>query len=73
MADGSRLLVIEEVIPPGNAPHPSKFDDLHMLVLLEGRERTADEFRALLDAAGFALTTVLSTPAPWSVIEGLPA
>ncbi|MGH9059062.1 MAG: methyltransferase, partial [Acidimicrobiales bacterium] len=40
MAPGSRLLLIERVVPPGDAPHPSKDMDLFMLVVLGGRERT---------------------------------
>ncbi len=31
--------------------------DIEMLVLAGGRERTAQEYRALFAAAGFALTT----------------
>jgi hypothetical protein len=41
------------------------------LVLVAGRERTAVEFRVLLDSAGFALTRILPTPAQWSVVEGV--
>ena len=36
MTAGTRLLLIEEVIPAGDAYHPSKFDDLNMLVTLHG-------------------------------------
>lgn len=35
------LLVVEQVIPEDDARHPEKILDLHMLVLLGGRERTA--------------------------------
>jgi hypothetical protein len=41
--DASRLLVIEQVIPPGNEPPLSGLYDLHMMVLSGGRERRADE------------------------------
>jgi hypothetical protein len=71
MGDGARLLVIEEVISPGNAPDVSKFDDLHMFVLTGGRERTARQFQLLFEAAGFDLARVIATDTPWSVIEGL--
>jgi len=57
--------------PVGNDPDWLKFDDLNMLVLLAGRERTAVEFRVLLESAGFALTRILPTPAQWSVVEGV--
>lgn len=69
MSRGSRLLLVESVIPPRNEPSLGKFMDLNMLVMTGGRERTADEFRALLAAAGFRLTRVVATPSPVSVIE----
>jgi hypothetical protein len=72
MDPGTKLLLVEQVIPPGNDPHPSKFDDLNML-MHAGRERTAIEFRVLLESAGFVLTRILPTPSQWSVIEGIRA
>ncbi len=71
MAPGTRLLLIEQVIPAGNDPHESKFLDLHMFVMHGGRERTAEEYRALLDTAGFTLTAIVPTATPWSVIEAV--
>jgi hypothetical protein len=50
---GARLFVAETVIQPGNEPNGSKWLDLLMLVLAGGRERTEDEWRALLEGAGF--------------------
>ena len=69
MAGDARLLVIEQVIPPGNQPSLSKLYDLHMLVLSGGRERTEEEYRGLLQAAGFRLERVVPTHSPFSVIE----
>jgi hypothetical protein len=66
-------LLIEEIVPAGNMFHPSQFDDLNMLVLSGGRERTAGEFRSLLAAAGFTLTSIVPTASQWSVIETSPA
>ena len=57
------------VIPPDNAPSPAQAMDLNMLVLAGGRERTAEEFRRLLEAAGFRLKRVTPTHSPFSVIE----
>ena len=37
-----------------------------------GRQRSEAEFRALYAAAGFALTRIVPTLAPVSVIEGVP-
>jgi len=67
---GGRLIIIEAVMPPGNEYHHAKFLDVNMLVLSEGgRERTEEEYRMLLDEAGFTLTRVIPTPAPLSVVE----
>ena len=73
MAGDATLLLVEQIIPTGNVFHPGKFDDLDMLVGFGGRERTADEFRALMGAAGFDCTGVFPTESQWSVIEGWPA
>jgi hypothetical protein len=54
-----RLLILEQVIPAqlqGNMPAVEM--DLMMLVLLHGRERTADAYATLLATAGFSVTAV---------------
>jgi hypothetical protein len=48
-----RLLVIDAVLRPGNEPHGAKWLDLLMLALLAGRERDEDQWRELLEPAGF--------------------
>jgi hypothetical protein len=74
MSDGARLLLVEMVLPPGNAPHPGKMMDLLMLVGSHGgRERTEAEFKSLLARAGFTLNRIVRTPSPYSVVEALPA
>ncbi|MEX2974414.1 methyltransferase [Streptomyces sp. C184] len=50
-----RLLVLEQVIPDDDLRHPEKLLDLHMLVLLGGRERTLADWHELLAAGGFEL------------------
>jgi O-methyltransferase domain/Dimerisation domain len=69
MTPDARLLVIEQVIPPGNEPSLSKLYDLHMLVLSGGRERCEDEYRDLLAAAGLDLVRIIPTDVPRSIIE----
>ena len=69
---GGRLLLVEMVVPDGNANCFSKLLDLNMLVMNGGRERTKPEFRSLLDAAGYKLTKIVRTLAPQSVIEAVP-
>ena len=68
----ARLFVIERVIPPGDAPAPGKLVDITMLLVTGGRERTRDEYAALLGAAGFALSAIAPTPAGIDVITALP-
>ena len=64
-----RLILIEAVIQPGDAPDMGKLIDLEMLLLPGGKERTAAEFTALLAGAGFELTRIVPTGSPLSVIE----
>jgi hypothetical protein len=66
-----RLLLMENVIPPGNGPSFGKWLDLLMLVYVGGRERTADEFHDLLTTSGFAMKQVVPTTANVSVIEAV--
>jgi O-methyltransferase domain/IclR helix-turn-helix domain len=48
----ARLLLLEGVVRPGNDPQGSKWLDLLMLAI-GGRERTEEDWRALLEGAGF--------------------
>lgn len=72
MRPDSRLLIVEQIIPAGNEPFFGKILDLEMLVVLTGKERTASEFKDLLDASGFKLTRIIPTHSPFSIIEALP-
>ena len=73
MGGRGRLLLVEAVLPPGDAPHPGKMLDLVMLTVTGGRERSEAEYAALLAAAGFTLTRVVPTASQASVIEAVPA
>ncbi len=66
---GARLLVVEGLVPPGDTPHLTKALDLTMLGVLTGKERTDEEFRRLLNDAGFTLDRVLPTATPYSILE----
>ena len=66
-----RVLIIEVVVPEGNEPHYSKLLDLEMLASPGGAERTAEEYRELLAAAGFRLTRIVPTKSPFSIIEAV--
>jgi hypothetical protein len=73
MKPGSRLLIVEMVLPAGDAPHPGKMLDIGMLVRTGGQERTEPEYRELLDKAGFRLARVVPTESAVSVVEAFPA
>jgi hypothetical protein len=70
---GGKLLVVDNVIKPGNDFAPGKFLDLQMLIFPGGRERTEKEFRELFAAAGWRLTRVIPLCVPESIVEGVPA
>ena len=73
MAPGGRVLVVENVVEPGNRPGWAKRLDINMLVCLTGKERTRTEFRDLFARAGLALRRVLRTASPISVLEATAA
>lgn len=60
------------MLPPGDAPHFGKLLDLTMMAMLTGRERSEDEFAALLDGAGFRLVEVAQMAAPTSLVVARP-
>lgn len=73
LASGGRVLVVDNVIPPGGGPHWGKRLDINMLVVTSGRERMKDEFRRLFARAGLRLDRVIPTACPLSIVEGAPA
>jgi hypothetical protein len=72
MKPSGRALLVEAVIPPGDAPSFGKLLDLEMLIMATGRERTLPEYRDLFTAAGFRLNRIVPTRSHNSVLEGLP-
>ena len=70
MRPDSRLVVVEAVVPERARDDPEAVRmDLHMLALLGGRERTAAELAALLEAVGLHLTARVATSAGVHVLE----
>jgi hypothetical protein len=69
-----RVLIIEAVVPGPDTPHFAKLFDIHMLIWGTGRERTQEEYTALLEGAGW---TYRQTWYPASqmlgVVEGVKA
>ncbi|MFD9716486.1 methyltransferase [Streptomyces sp. NPDC059076] len=80
MAPGGRVVIVETVVPAVLTPEDSAtygMTDLNNLVYAGGRERTAEEFRALLSGAGFTLTAQTSMKLEpgmpdYHLIEGTP-
>jgi O-methyltransferase involved in polyketide biosynthesis len=76
MGPGSRLLVVEALLPERARDQPAVIRmDLHMLVLLGAREHTEAQYRRLLAETGFRVERVVPTAsvAGLSVIEAVPA
>lgn len=73
MNNEARLLVVDAVVPTGNAPHPAKVMDILMMAFAAGRERTEQEFRNLFGQAGLQLRQITMTPSTLSIIEAIPA
>ncbi|HTV30283.1 MAG TPA: methyltransferase [Xanthobacteraceae bacterium] len=72
MKPGSRLLIIEMVLPTGNTPHLGKMLDIVMLAAVGGQERTEPEYRELLEKSGFQLRRTVPTESAVSVVEASP-
>lgn len=72
MKPDGRVLIIEMVLPAGNAPHPGKMLDMMMLIGPGGQERTEQEYAELLGKARFRLARVVPTASAVSVVEAVP-
>ncbi len=68
MQPSSRLLIVERVID-SPADLMGAFYDLHMQVLMDGRERTEAEFSLLLEKTGLKLNRIIPTKSPMKIIE----
>lgn len=70
-SDRSSTLMLFEVIVAEHAEDDySKWLDVAMLAVTGGRERTAAQYQALLDQAGYDLVRIAPTQGLMSVIEG---
>jgi hypothetical protein len=65
----AHLVVIDMVVPEGDAPHPTKMIDITMLGMLGGRQRSASEWRQLLADGGFLLQRIVAGSGPNSALE----
>lgn len=67
-----KVMLVEMVVPPNFGPSFANLLDLEMMVLCDGKERTAEEYGALLAAAGFRISQIIPTEAPHSLIVAEP-
>ncbi|MHC4221710.1 MAG: methyltransferase, partial [Planctomycetota bacterium] len=70
MAPGGKVLVVENIIPPGNELCFGKWLDL-MMLLVGGRERTEPQYEKLFSKADLKLNRIIPTSAQVSIIEGV--
>lgn len=77
MAPRSRLLLVERLVPEritdGDVELSTVMSDLHMMVLLGGRERTTTEYALLLESAGLRLSRTIAMPSEFYIVEALTA
>jgi SAM-dependent methyltransferase len=72
MRPGGRILVLEMILGAiGREPGVVPSQDLNMLVLFGGRERTVGQFDELFSAAGLRRTAVRETDSPLCVVEAV--
>ena len=64
-----KLLIVESIIPRGNTFSISKLLDIEMLLMGGGKERTREEFKGLLENAGFEMSRIFPTQADISIME----
>lgn len=67
-----KLLIFDALISDGNGSDFSKWMDLEMMLMPGGRERTENEFRSLLEGAGFKLNRIIPIPSMVSILEAVP-
>lgn len=77
IAGGGKLILVERIVPqrlePSAAHRAIALMDLNMLVVLGARERTENEYRALLSSAGLRLTRIIPAVLNFSIIEAIPS
>jgi hypothetical protein len=73
MSAQGRLLIVERMVCGDNQAHQAKTIDVLMMALLGGRERCVDDWKALLQGAGFRLVKQHPTASEFNISEAVPA
>lgn len=72
MKDGAKVVIIERIFDAASLSRVEMVNrDLNMLVLNGGRERTLEEYQALLKEAGLKMQEVLELKSGFSMITGV--
>lgn len=64
-----RLLIIENVLPEEGQPDISNWMDMNFMIIVDGMERTLEEYRELGEECGFDLVKLHPTKSNRSIIE----
>jgi len=68
LTDTGSLLIVENVITPGNEPNFVKLLDVNMMAI-GGKERTEAQYRALLATTDLHIHAIHTTPGPIDIAE----
>jgi hypothetical protein len=69
---GGRVFIVEYIIPDADTSHFAKLYDIHMMCWGTGRERTVDEYAALLQEAGWKYVETWFPPSKaMGAVEGM--
>ena len=72
MSNTSKLVLVEFVLQEHESREREVREDLFMLVVTGGRERTEEQFHALLARANLQLSRIVPTQGRRSVLEAIP-
>lgn len=64
-----RLLIVENILPENNEKSIANWLDLYFMIIIDGAERTLEEYRILGERAGLKLQGASSTPSGRHIIE----
>lgn len=67
-----KIMIIEALVEGRNRPSWGKMSDVFMMAGPDGKERTREEFRVLLEKSGFSIERFIKTVAPLSLIIAVP-
>jgi SAM-dependent methyltransferase len=70
MKPGARVLALEMLLPSGPVPPMMGLADLQALMVYGGADRTEEDWRRVMERAGFSLVAVQPADAPYSWVVG---